>query len=445
MAPKARNALRGPGRKASAAEATPKRGRPAAKSDTVDAAIETPKKRGRPPKVRAEEPEAAIEDAPQPKKRGRPSLHASGPEAEQDAPKKGNGKTKKETEAAEAEEEAPVPKKRGRPRKEAATQDAPITPKRGRPAKAAALDLNRVVDSRVGKRSSPRSKPTKAATAPSRQDPRMRSKLRTRLPPAKKIIEDQPAPQPARRGRPPKGAAKAAAPKKAAGSKALDAGIKKPTRPLAPRKMRGHTVRQIPDKYVAQVDQFLHGLMEADLSDESPGEDEGDGDGENQEEAQDDIDVLPEADMEPTSGAADDEGHEGGLVSSEQDREEYADVEDMEELGEGAGNDTDSQQENAQDEYEEEDEVAVAQSDQLEEQDQELSDAVDENMSSEGDGPLRELQPDVSVQGISFIEQSSEDDNVAVEANGSEDAQSGEDKENVVHETSRPSAPLIFG
>lgn len=426
---KARNPLRGPGRKAAAAEATPdatpaKRGRPAAKADTVEVAVEPPKKRGRPAKAKAEEAAAATQDAPQAKKRGRPSMHAPKPMAEEEAA------------TTEAAEEATAPRKRGRPRKEEAAADVPVTPKRGRPAKTAALDLNRVTGStRVGKRTSPRSKPTKAVAAPPRQNARVRSKLRTRLPPAKNTTEEEPAPKPARRGRPPKNAAQAPAPKKTTGRKAMDAAVAKPpTRPLAPRKMRGHTVRQIPDKYVAQIDQFLYELMKAGPSDAAPVEDEQDN-------------------TEPTGAGADDQGDEDGLVSSEQDRDEYQDVG---EYSDGAGIDADDQQDDAQDGHADEDEAVVAQSDQLEEHDQEVSDDFDENMSGESDGPLQEVQPDMSMQETVLMEQDSEQGHVAVEeevhmeiadeTNGSEDTQallSGEDKENLVQENSRPSASLF--
>ena len=445
MAPKARNPLRGPGRKAAAAEATPdatpaKRGRPAAKADTVEIAVEPPKKRGRPAKAKAEESEAATQDAPQPKKRGRPSMHAE-EEAAPDKGKgkgKGNGKAKKEVATTEAAEEAIAPRKRGRPRKEEAAADAPVTPKRGRPAKTAALDLHRVTGStRVGKRTSPRFKPTKAVIVPPRQNARVRSKLRTRLPPVKNTAEEESARKPARRGRPPKNAAQPPAPKKTTGRKAVDAAVTKPTKPtkpLAPRKMRGHTVRQIPDKYVARVDQFLHELMEADSSDAAPVEDEQDN-------------------MEPTSAGADDQGDEYGLDSSGQDREEY---QDAGEYSDGAGIDADGQQDDAQDGYEDEDGAVVAPSDQLEDHDQELSDDFDENMSGQSDGPLQEVQPDMSMQETVLMEQDSEPGHVAyqeevhmeiaVETNGPEDAQallSGEDKENFVQENSRPSVSLF--
>ncbi|KAI4646781.1 hypothetical protein J4E93_005005 [Alternaria ventricosa] len=246
-----------------------KRGR-TAKADVV---AEPPKKRGRPAKAQAEEP---VEAAPEPKKRGRQAKVAPEPAVEEAAVvavKKGRGRPKKD--AVVVQEDAPV-KSRGRPKKD-----------------AAAVDLHRVAGSpRIGKRSSPRNnkvKTVKPEPLARRLDPRMRSKLRTRLP-AKTEPVPQPAPKPtSRRGRPPKVAAAAAviAPKQ----------VTKPSKPLAPRKMRGHTVRQIPDRYVAQIDQYLHDLMEAD---ESPvAEEQEDGVVVEVEDAQD------------------------ALVSSEQDRDQY--------------------------------------------------------------------------------------------------------------------------
>ena len=265
-----------------------KRGRPA-KADVVDAVdvvAEPPKKRGRPAKAQAEEP---VEAAPEPKKRGRQAKVAPEPVVEDEAAvvavKKGRGRPKKD--AVTVQEDAPV-KSRGRPKKEAVVEPA-TPPKRGRPARAA-VDLHRVAGSpRIGKRSSPRNnkvKSVKPEPLARRLDPRMRSKLRTRLPAKKGEPAPQPAPKPtSRRGRPPKVAAAVIAPKQ----------VTKPSKPLAPRKMRGHTVRQIPDRYIAQIDQYLHDLIEAD---ESPAA----------EEQEDDI-VAEDA--------------QDALVSSEQDRDQY--------------------------------------------------------------------------------------------------------------------------
>ncbi|KAI4704168.1 hypothetical protein J4E81_001232 [Alternaria sp. BMP 2799] len=295
MPPKARTPR---GKAAAAVEEAPvalpmKRGR-AAKADVADAVdvvAEPPKKRGRPAKAQAEEP---VEAAPEPKKRGRQAKVAPEPVVEEAAVvavKKGRGRPKKDAVTVQ-EEDAPV-KSRGRPKKEAVAEQAPATPKRGRPARAA-VDLHRVASSpRVGKRSSPRNtnkvKSVKPEPLARRLDPRMRSKLRTRLPAKKSEPAPQPAPKPtSRRGRPPKTAAAVAPPPKQ---------VTKPTKPLAPRKMRGHTVRQIPDRYIAQIDQYLNDLIEAD---ESPAAEE-------QEDG-----VVVEV-----------EDAQDALVSSEQDRDQY--------------------------------------------------------------------------------------------------------------------------
>ncbi|KAI4671257.1 uncharacterized protein J4E88_009291 [Alternaria novae-zelandiae] len=309
MPPKARTPR---GKAAAAVEEAPvalpmKRGRAAkaAVVDAVDVVAEPPKKRGRPAKAQAEEP---VEAAPEPVVE----------EAAVVAVKKGRGRPKKDT--VVQEEDAPV-KSRGRPKKEAVAEQAPATPKRGRPARAA-VDLHRVAGSpRIGKRSSPRNtnkvKSVKPEPLARRLDPRMQSKLRTRLPPKKSEPAPQPAPKPtSRRGRPPKAAAAVAfiAPKQ----------VTKPSKLLAPRKMRGHTVRQIPDRYVAQIDQYLHDLIEADES--SAAEEQEDGVVVEVEDAQD------------------------ALVSSEQDRDQYQEDSD-------AGIDMNGQQDLVEDE---EDMQAVA-------------------------------------------------------------------------------------
>ena len=173
----------------------------------------------------------------------------------------------------------------------------------------------------------------------------MRSKLRTRLPPtniAKSEPVTKPAPKPtARRGRPPKDVAPVPKP----------AAVAKPTKPvksLAPRKMRGHTLRQIPDRYVAQVDQYLQDLIEAD---ESSVEEE---QLEEIEEEQEEDDLVVEDGQDV-------------LVSSEQDREQYQDYSD----DGGAG--MDGQQDGVQDD--EDNQAVVAQQD--EEGAEELPEGVD--------------------------------------------------------------------
>lgn len=275
MPPKAQtNVLRGRGRpkRAAASKATPapvanapeKKRRRVAKVDAVEALAESPKKRGRPAKVQQDEPVAVLE-AP---RRSRRSLVA--PEAPVVEAKKRMGRP-----AKKGVVEAPVtaPKQRAaRSTKAHVTDvDVPAAPKpRGRPARnAAAVDLSRVAGtSRVTKS---RSKPTPRATtiatktAPvTRMDPRMRSKLRTRAPPAQKVKEDV-APQPTkRRGRPPKtnsAAVQAPSPKKPVGRKATKAAVSKPR---APRKKRGYTTFDIPDKFAAQVRQYIQELEDAD-------------------------------------------------------------------------------------------------------------------------------------------------------------------------------------
>ncbi|KAF1942325.1 hypothetical protein EJ02DRAFT_454345 [Clathrospora elynae] len=324
MPPKARaNVLRGAGRPQRAAASAPapvvtpaKRGRPA-KADAVEVAAEPPKKRGRPAK--AEKPAAAVEeDAPKKRGRGRPSLAAAPePVIEEAVPKKRGGRARK---VQALVEEAPASKKRlGRPCKKAAVaeDDAPATPERGRHAKAAVFNPNGVAGSaHVVKRSSARTKATNTVASLPRLDTRVQPKLRTRLPPIPKAIK------PAKRGRPAKAAVKAPAPKKTAGRKAFKAVFTKatePAKPVAPRKIRGHTVRQIPDKFLADVDQFLQDLLEAQSPHDAPTEEE--------EETQEGTNIVAE-DMQFTSETVCGNDQDGDLVSSEQDRDQYQDEEE---------------------------------------------------------------------------------------------------------------------
>jgi hypothetical protein len=266
---KATDALRGRGRPkrdvapepAPAANAPAKRGR-AAKADVVEAPVEPvepPKKRGRPSKAAVEETVAVVQ-AP---KRGRRSLVA--PEAavqeEEPTPKKRMGRPPKTQVAAKPAE---TPKKRaGRPAKadvNIAVAVEETVKRRGRPAKnPAAVDLNRVAGSpRVTKsRARPAAKATTAAAAP-RIDPRVRSKLRTRVPQAQKVEQAVVAQPIKRRGRPAKAAVKAAppAPIKAKATKA--AAVK----PVAPRKRRGYTTIEVPDRFASEVKGYLKELLE---------------------------------------------------------------------------------------------------------------------------------------------------------------------------------------
>ncbi|EUC47019.1 hypothetical protein COCMIDRAFT_91405 [Bipolaris oryzae ATCC 44560] len=254
MPPKSKNAR---DKSAVAAVETPvatpakKRGRPA-KSQTgavesTPITAEPPKKRGRPSKVTAEDV-TVLPDASEPTKRGRGRKpNASKSAALAATPNKAKEKGTEDEVETVADMAEPTPRKRGRP------------------PKVDGLNLKRVAGTaRVGKCQAAQSKSTTITTT---------TKLRTRLPPASKVSKGEPAPQPARRGRPPKNAAQASAAtalakKKAPrGRKPAEVPVAKPTKPtkpLAPRKMRGHTVRQIPDKYIVQVDQLLHDLMQAD-------------------------------------------------------------------------------------------------------------------------------------------------------------------------------------
>jgi hypothetical protein len=274
MPPKAQtNVLRGRGRpkRAAADEVSPvpvanasekKRGR-VAKVDAVDAPAEPPKKRGRPAKVQPEEPVVILE-AP---RRSRRSLVA--PEAPVEAAKKRLGRPAKK-EVVEAPATATAPKKHAA-RSTKSDVDVPAAPKpRGRAARnAAAVDLSRVAgSSRVIKSRSkpaPRATATAIKTAPvPRMDPRMRSKLRTRAPPAQRVKEDVAPQLTKRRGRPPKtnrAAVQVPSPKKPTGLKATKAAVSKPT---APRKKRGYTALHIPDKFAAQVRQYIQELEDAD-------------------------------------------------------------------------------------------------------------------------------------------------------------------------------------
>lgn len=212
------------------ASETPRRRGRQPKAATVQVAAEAPKKRGRPARVEAEEAAPVVQNAP---KRGRPAKTAA-PEP--------------------VTEEAPAPKKRGRPAKNAPT-----------------VDLKRVAGSpRVAKRSSPLSKPAPRASKPvapaSRINPRLRSKLRARVPAAQKTNKEEPAPpaHPAKkRGRPAK-AVQAPAPNKMTARKAIATKAKA----AAPRKRRGYTSFEIPDKFAAQVQQFIQDLHNAESSEE---------------------------------------------------------------------------------------------------------------------------------------------------------------------------------
>jgi hypothetical protein len=337
MPPKAQtNVLRGRGRPAkrsAAPEPAPaanavERGR-VAKVDAVEAPSETPKKRGRPAKTQDREPVAVAE----PFKRGRRALAApESPVQDAPAPKKRSGRPPKKqvTEAPAAE---PIPKKRaGRPSKaDAAVEKAIATPRpRGRPAKRPLQPLSylgRVAASpRVSKHSKPIPRATKAAAAAPRIDPRVRSKLRSRLPPAAKPTQEVVSQPTKRRGRPPKAsvaAAQAPSPKKAAGRKATKAAVAKPT---APRKRRGYTMLEIPDKFAAQVKQYLQELQDAETL-PAPVEEDTEAEAEVEAEAgaeEEEQDMIVEEDIQITSATADADIGDAFVVA-----EQVADAEDF--------------------------------------------------------------------------------------------------------------------
>lgn len=216
------------------------------------APAEAPKKRGRVAKAAA-----PVQDA-QPKKRGRaPKTAVEKTEAAAE-PKARVGRGRPKAAAAPNVEDAPAPPKRtaGRPRKQnpVASEEVVAPKRRGRPPKSA-VDLDRVAGpARVSKKSTTRAAPTMAT--PNRINPRVRAKLRTRAPPAEKapVVEDV---KPKKRaGRPAK--------KETAESKTKDARIKKT--PTKPRKRRGLTTLEIPDKYADQVKDFLQQLIDNDAA-----------------------------------------------------------------------------------------------------------------------------------------------------------------------------------
>ncbi|KAF1363558.1 hypothetical protein EJ07DRAFT_152352 [Lizonia empirigonia] len=243
-----------------------KRGRPVKEDIVETVTAELPKKRSRPSIAKSDEPIAQIDSAI---KRGRRSLVAAEEAvAEAQAPKKRQGRPLKATNNA-VSAEAVAPKNRaGRPRKEVVAPEGPATPKRGR---RPALDLNRTAGSpRVTRRTSPRSKPVakafKVALAP-RINPKMRSRLRQRTSSVKKVEQEAAQPAKKARGKPRKTEVEAPAPKKTTGRKAtapvLAASPAKVTaRPktAAPRKRRGYTTFEVPDKFAAQVKQLVADL-----------------------------------------------------------------------------------------------------------------------------------------------------------------------------------------
>jgi hypothetical protein len=326
MPPKSRaptDVLRGRGRpkRQEAPEPPPttnaptKRGR-AAKADVVAAPaerVEPPKKRGRPSKVAAEEAVAVVK-AP---KRGRPSLIV--PEAtfeEGPAPKKRMGRPPK-TQVVETPAETPK-RRAGRPAKANATTAIAVdeTPKRrGRPAKNAAVDLSRVAGSPRVTKSRARLA-AKAATAP-RIDPRVRSRLRTRVPAAQKVEKPVVAQPTRRRGRPATVKATPPTPVKAKATKTAT------TKPVAPRKKRGYTTLEVPDRFAARVQQYLQELQNGDALPTAI-----EGIAEEVAEQQEEEEVEEEEALEAEAGAEEDDEEEveAETGTGEEDNEAEAEV-----------------------------------------------------------------------------------------------------------------------
>ncbi|KAH7413863.1 hypothetical protein DE146DRAFT_10330 [Phaeosphaeria sp. MPI-PUGE-AT-0046c] len=278
MPPKAQaTAPRGRPKKSAATEPAPtanaskKRGRVARTQDAnEDVASEPPRKRGRPAKTRVEEA-VVVEQAP---RRGRRSNIAPADtpvEEEAPAPKKRVGRPpKKQTAAVNTPAAAPPKSRIGRPSKaEAFAAKETAIPKRRGPA--AALRLSSVAGSPRVTKSGSKPTPSKSIAAP-RLNPRMRSKLRTRQPPTPKV-EQQVAPAPAkRRGRPPAiKPQETATPTQAKGFKGAQ---KAAGKSVAPRKKRGYTTIEVPDKFAAQVQQYFQDLVEADAVSTSDVEEE---------------------------------------------------------------------------------------------------------------------------------------------------------------------------
>jgi hypothetical protein len=304
-----------------ATSSTPRgRGRPRKNAAQFAAVTEAPKRRGRVPKA-----VAPVEAEPQPKKRGRavktPIEEAPAEvdvAAEEPQKRVGRGRPRKEP----AVEDAPA-KRGGRPRKQEAIQDAPTTPKRkGRPPKSA-VDLHRVAGApRVGKRTSPRAKPTKTAAAPAaRLDPRVRSRLRSRAPPVEKkapVVTEAPTPK-KRMGRPPKKEATVAPNTK-------KARVTKPaTKPSVPRKRRGITTIEVPDRFAQIVKDFVDALLQDAAAETSEAE-----------PAQSDVEEEGAAPMEEDSVAIGDgingSNEIGGLTEEQIEAREAQDIEETEEL-----------------------------------------------------------------------------------------------------------------
>lgn len=210
----------------------------------------TPKKRGRPAKIHAENvlvENAHVENA-LPKSRGRPRKQENidTPAVPTKTAAKRVGRPVRAPTELQLEELAQV-----------------IPRRRGRPPKASSGAGEGVVagPSRVTKRVG---RVPKAVVTP-RIDPRIRSKLRTRIP-KKEIKEKEPtqvaaSAAPKRRGRPPKNAPPAPVPVSKKNKKTARDAVNKPV----VRRRRGFVTLDVPKKFAAQMQQYLLNLQaEAD-------------------------------------------------------------------------------------------------------------------------------------------------------------------------------------
>jgi hypothetical protein len=207
--------------------------------------------------------------------------------------------------------------------------------------------------------------------------------------------------------------------------------------------MRGHTLRQIPDQYVAQVDQYLQDLIEAD---ESPVD----------EEQLEEIDEEQEEDGLVVEDVVED--GQDVLVSSEQDREQYQDYSDDGGVG------MDGQQDGVQDDEDnpavvtQQDEEGAEElpegvnNDEVPEQINEIHVVPEDDAQSENAEPMPRIE--MSVQEVVDMEQDGAvnvhtevDTEMVVPENISEDGMDffhGAEEDGLISGTPAPPAAVIF-
>lgn len=413
MAPRAA-ATRGRPKRAAAPSAVDelpkKRGR-TTKAATPAEPTALSKKRGRAAKVEIavsepDEPDAPAQPIVAPKTPGRggrprkePAVEAAKPSEEDPVPKKRSGRPRKEptVAAVTAIEADAAPKKRGRPRKsDAPTKEAPpAMPKRaGRPPRKAVADLDRVAGSaRVSKRI-----PRKAATAPaaapassSRIDPRVRSRLRNRVPVLKKATPVAEETKPKRRGRAKKTAAHV--PEKKTVERKTKAGrvAKAPTKP---RKRRGYTQLDIPDRFVRQVDDFLQGLIKAE---QQATADDTEGDQAEMEDAQASAVEAQTLELEGVEMEGD---VDGGAQESLVNGQKHSDASEQQEPAEAENRDVEvDTEEHAKEHVEIEEEIEVEIQEEIQDQ---LEDEIEDEMEAEMEEEMQanigqDVQGDIQV------------------------------------------------